>query len=319
MEFNHKNSKVETGKTAYTVDFYERRARLLLDWCERTHNLQWQADAALACRLIVGGRWDKLSRATKRLYRASLISFMMDAGEGDAVAYMQNIDSSVDGPEREPRVKREKRLTHDDMSRIIKHLDIANSEIDRMVLRLLYSGLITGLRPGEWRTATFEYESGVGILTVKNSKNSHGRAHGDFRTLILSDLDDAQGGVIADLVRRSSEKTEAEYESIIDRVIDRLGGITKRIWPLAKSRPSLYSARHQFAADAKKAGMDRVTLAALMGHASTGTAARYYGIKRDGGSGHGVTVTAIPEDKARVILAEARNKSASSNDPGVHF
>ena len=310
MQFNHKMSDEQTGKTPYTVDLYAKNARRLLDWCERTHGLRWQDAPALACRLVIEGRWDRLSRASKRLYRASLISFMDAAGEGDAVAYLQGVDASDDGCDRQPVVSREKRLTHEQLAQIVECLDIVDNEIDQTLLRLLYAGSLTGLRPGEWRSASFEGNPDISVLTVKNSKNTHGRAHGDYRTLILHDLDDDQRKLILDLVSDAGRRTEAEYRGMMLRVADRLKFVAKRIWPNAKSRPSLYSARHQFAANAKKAGLDRASLAALMGHSSTSTAARHYGLKRDGGSGHGVTVSAIPDDVARVILAEVRRKSA---------
>ncbi len=56
---------------------------------------------------------------------------------------------------------------------------------------------------------------------------------------------------------------------------DRLRCVTRRLWPRHKMYPSLYTARHMFAA-AVKGSYSTVEVAAMMGHASSATATQHY-------------------------------------------
>src|SRR3546814_8562436 len=55
----------------------------------------------------------------------------------------------------------------------------------------------------------------------------------------------------------------------------------RALWPRASRIYSLYSARHQFGANAKQK-LSREEVAALMGHITIDTAARHYGRRRVG-------------------------------------
>ncbi|MBD3612504.1 MAG: hypothetical protein HUJ13_08885, partial [Hydrogenovibrio crunogenus] len=53
-------------------------------------------------------------------------------------------------------------------------------------------------------------------------------------------------------------------------------------------RITLYSGRHQFAANAKLAGLKPIEIAALMGHGAQDTNEKFYGRKVNGSGGFGV-------------------------------
>ncbi|MCA8451381.1 hypothetical protein, partial [Burkholderia vietnamiensis] len=78
-----------------------------------------------------------------------------------------------------------------------------------------------------------------------------------------------------------------------------------------KTYPTLYSARHQFAADAKSSGWTQAEVAALLGHASDDTAARHYARARSGQSA--IRVAPVGQEiqtvraKARPYTARRRN------------
>jgi integrase len=69
------------------------------------------------------------------------------------------------------------------------------------------------------------------------------------------------------------------------RLGDYMCKLTRRLWPPEGRRtrwPTLYSLRHQIAADAKQSGGSKAEVAALMGHASDETAGRHYGRRVSG-------------------------------------
>lgn len=65
-----------------------------------------------------------------------------------------------------------------------------------------------------------------------------------------------------------------------------------------KNRITLYSGRHQFSANAKKAGVPAIEIAAMMGHGSDETHVKSYGKRRVGKGGF--TIQADPLDVERV-------------------
>lgn len=104
------------------------------------------------------------------------------------------------------------------------------------------------------------------------------------------------------------EKLQTEqFEEVYEGCRLALWRATKALWPRRKRRPSLYTGRHQFAADAKSAGLAPEVIAALMGYAVTETHQAHYG-KRRSGRGH-VAVAAEAADIARVVERRAQ-KSA---------
>jgi hypothetical protein len=63
---------------------------------------------------------------------------------------------------------------------------------------------------------------------------------------------------------------------------DRISGAGRRLWPQRKAVPSLYSWRHQVGSDLKASGLDRKSVAYLMGHQST-ESVEVYGRRNRGG------------------------------------
>lgn len=301
----HKKGMKEKTKTQETIDHYDRVARDLIRRYESDHpGATLEESPVDVCRGIVDTRWPRLSKASKRLYRAALVSMMSRLGHDDAARFMSGVSTDTNGDDRKDRHVRAKKLPPDYIDMIAEHLNLDRTS-DRVIFSMLYAGAISGLRPGEWRNARFvEVDGGRHILVVSNSKNTNGRAHGSERTITFHDLDEDQSGVIDSLITEISRLSNDEYTAMMNHIKVRLSRITAKVWPNASARPTLYSGRHQFSADAKKAGVDEVALAAIMGHKSPDAARRFYGIRRNGGSGYGVTVTADPDDMSRVTQVE---------------
>lgn len=179
-------------------------------------------------------------------------------------------------------------------------------------LRWLCAGLLTGLRPAEWATATylFNIEHGEWCLLVDNAKNSNGRAHGDRRTILLGGLTDDERETIRQHTERANAWYQAgQYRKFFSGCAQYLSAASRTLWPNRKSHVSLYSLRHQFTADAKASGLTRHEIGALMGHGSDLTAGIHYGRTASGREMVRVrAVTAEVEAVRKMSLLKAQRK-----------
>lgn len=174
------------------------------------------------------------------------------------------------------------------------------------------ASIISGLRPSEWTGTEYIEEfvmddgSVVGpVLKVRNAKDTNERAHGEYRHLILSDLSDEHIRIIKghmQLVKASMGPSGVKipFESYYHACRNALYRANTTIWRSdKKKKPTLYSGRHQFAANLKAAGYSRAEVAALMGHAVDDTASEHYGRKTSGRTGGGLP-KALPSEVERV-------------------
>lgn len=173
----------------------------------------------------------------------------------------------------------------------------------------LAANTLVGLRPCEWRTARLKTIDGILNLEVTNAKNTNGRSHGKLRHLDLSDLsksdlDLTRGQLQAVSYFVDGDATWSAYYEGVRKAIRRL---TRANLPKQRKYPSLYSSRHQFAANAKSSGLQKVEIAALMGHAVDDTASMHYG-KRKHGSGS-FAIKASKDEIAKVRVKPVKQNS----------
>ncbi len=163
---------------------------------------------------------------------------------------------------------------------------------------LLIAGRQFGLRPSEWAGAEFifmdrptdsnEHDS---QLVVRNAKTTQGRSFGSHRTLRFS-----RRGIEEEVLRVALRCNLAmKLRALKRRRSGHEGadpcGLRAIQHSLAEARKQrgykrkivLYTARHQFAANAKAAKFNLIEIAALMGHGSDETASAHYGKRRSGG------------------------------------
>jgi integrase len=207
---------------------------------------------------------------------------------------------------RRTSANKQKSLGVDERERIHEALAESSSEYAAWVMLLLEGGRIAGLRPIEWPGAWLEGSQESQVLRVSNAKNSNGRTHGPSRTLILGGLSEQEREVIEHLLEAVSQ-ADRDWSSIYSGSRKLLHRITRRIWPRRRRYPTLYSARHQFAADAKAAGLSRAEVAALMGHGTDRTAGEHYG---RGSSGNGGFRIAAVQAEVERVRATARQRPA---------
>jgi integrase len=171
------------------------------------------------------------------------------------------------------------------------------------------ANILVGLRPCEWRTARLMTVDGILNLEITNAKNTNNRSHGMFRHLDISalskrDLDLIKGQLQSVRYYTNSKVNWETYSGGVRRAIRCL---TRVNLPKQSKYPTLYSSRHQFAANAKSGGLTKPEIAALMGHATDETATMHYGKKRHGSGSF--TIKASPDEVARVRLKPEKKSS----------
>lgn len=180
--------------------------------------------------------------------------------------------------------QKSKRLSAEDRSILLHYLIQAGTLWSLRTAAWLIAGYTTGLRPKEWTIAEWAEIDGKLALKVRNAKATNGRAHGEFRHLLLHECDAPSLNVIRQHlqdVQAATAQGDTAYFTYYDTCRNCLYRAARECFPKRRTFPTLYSARHQFAADAKLAGGARLA-GALMGHASAHTSLRQYAQSRVG-------------------------------------
>lgn len=239
-----------------------------------------------------------LSPATWNLYRSALVSHLKtehpELAENIRAITTERCRKRNDLSKR-PRTSaiRRKGISLREEKEIMLELAEARSKYDTPLQLWLRVGIMTGLRPEEWRQTEIVTIKNKDALKVKNAKNTQGRAHGEFRHLYLDQMsDDESKAIRAWVVFVSSicqynddENNFLAWEHFQRRCSLRMGVISRRIWPKKRRIPTLYSTRHQFAANAKASDIPLVEIATMLGHSTTQTVISTYGRKVWGNKG----------------------------------
>lgn len=183
--------------------------------------------------------------------------------------------------------KKQKHLSIKDLKKIDTEISKSKSQWSTALRLWLRAGVLTGLRPIEWKTANLIKSEQGAMLIVQNAKNTNDRANGETRTLHLNHLTVDEMTVIESQMRlvERFNGSEDEWKHFYQGCSDLLRQKNKKAFPNRKKHPTLYSARHQFSANAKASGFRPEEIAALMGHATDLTAQMTYGKKVNGTRG----------------------------------
>lgn len=315
-------------KTKRTKDAYTKRA--LSDISSFQEEQGVKVDSEENARLFI--QWlislkPKMSMAYWRQRKAASVYYLEELGFMDSSSYLKTIssDGAYKYRTRADRKKKgktssrkEKKISADDLDTL--HHFLSNDEKSRWSLPTLVffrATLVTGLRPTEWSTSQYlkDYvdESGESLgpaLKVKNAKSTNERSHGEYRHLLLSDLDEdsivfVRGQLKYIVEKIGPGKMVKTFNEYYEAVRQRLANVVNRLWPSRRMRISLYTARHQFIADLKKAGYSRLEIAALVGHATDETAHAHYGKKKAGRRSTSLPKPLASEvERVRVIIGE---------------
>jgi integrase len=296
------------SRSVSTLKAYPSRALTLINRCRR--QLLLSPHEPLDDRRLVG--WlihDKTrnGRSCWRQYKASIAHFLEqkiehtpDPVAEEALALL--MASTSEGCQKRTTKtsgSKLKKFPLRDYRRLVDHLEAHPSPWCEGLLDWLAAGLLTGLRPIEWGQCTLTTVQGETALVVDNAKATNARAHGPTRTLLLGGLDEEERQQIARHVERARGFADAnDYERFRQGCAATLARTVRQIWPRRPKHATLYSLRHQFAADAKASGFSTEEIAALMGHAVDTTATQHYGRKSAGLEM--VRVRPDPQEVARV-------------------
>lgn len=151
-------------------------------------------------------------------------------------------------------------------------------------LTWLSANVFVGLRPCEWRYAELLIVDSKTILKVRNAKATNGRSHGELRHIDITSFCKTRKEFVKKQLRiiANLEPTEEAWNSYYNSIRRKIYSLVRKVGKFQNRYPTLYSARHQYAADAKSAGLDLNSIAALMGHATNETVKETYGKKRHG-------------------------------------
>jgi len=257
--------------------------------------------------------------STFRQYRAAIMLWIEECSHpssADAIAILK-ATNQVQHLKRQlsnhTSATKDKKLSDKDRNSIIDWLNAHPTRYSNVVAVLLRIGPEVGLRPCEWKSArVIKNTDGKHVLQVVNAKRTNGRANGNIRTLILDDLPKVIVSIIEKSAIYFSKLDESgEWNRIYNGCRKTLYRACRSLWSKRKKYPTLYSLRHQFAADAKSAGRTTVEVAALMGHASSETATAHYGKKRYGRNSCAVKPSV--EDLSRLA------SKTQSVQPGINW
>ncbi|HYD94744.1 MAG TPA: hypothetical protein VEC01_05410 [Noviherbaspirillum sp.] len=270
------------------------------------------------------------SAATARTYRASLV-FGLQQLDDEAVTQALEMLYHV-GEDAEDRMRRQmsmqeerrqrkegrpvggqqkaKRFSKAQVNRLLAELHTSRSQWADATSDWFMAGALTGLRPCEWCRAELIDSDGLSALRVQNAKATNGRSHGPNRTILLADLDGWQRALIVrHLVRVQGYARQERFEKMYEACRQLIRDAADRVFPKDVRHPTLYTARHMFAASVKTM-FSQAEVAALMGHASIETAGRHYA-ERWSASG----VAGVRPSNGDVEAVLNRNSSRSGAEP----
>lgn len=260
---------------SYQIHFEQLRARY-----ERERG-SWDWSAFIDWLI---DRRTTLRPASFRKYRSAVVSVLQQQGGLWAAVLWERLRHEgkaarrCDLPRRTAAGKA-KSLSSEDQHRLMMWLRGHRGKWDALTEDWLFWSIQTGLRPVEWRDATLHMHTSPVALNVRNARRSNGRAHGDFRTVHLQVDTEAMQALQA-FMRRV--QCDFDFDAAYQGCRRALHRAAHALWPRRHHHPTLYTGRHQFAANAKASGLAPEAVAALMGHAVTETHQTHYGKRRCG-------------------------------------
>lgn len=311
---------VETTLSEKTRAHYALISRRLLHRYLRSENIPHEtpepeidAESFVCFLLALASTW---KASTWRMNRQACFRLIKDshlAGREQAMemlkhdATLRSVSSiegrrdsrgSVPGSEKRATSSlKQKHISERELKRLIAWLNMRSRSTHAEATAIwLQVGILTGLRPTEWRDISinstekdpntnevFPDKCKHGLLRVQCAKNTNGRAFGVTRHLDITDFND-DGIKLIFLMKRYADKwrKEGTFDENQRSCSRLLASACKSLWPHKIYTINLYSARHQAIANWKYAGKDRVEISVLAGHAITETAGESYG-RRSGG------------------------------------
>jgi hypothetical protein len=196
-----------------------------------------------------------------RRLRNALAFDQSEKGFLDAANRINSTKNPVtkEGSEAEikPKQPRSKRISEKDEVALMKHFTEMN---DPVTTAAMFVAKYTGARPSEMSQMLIV----DGKVFIPGAKKNEAGDRGADRVVELPPA-----------VVSAISKALPYLQGDIGPTQDKIRNAAKKLWPQRKSVPTLYSWRHQLGADLKASGLDRRSIAYVMGHQSTESVDRY--------------------------------------------
>ncbi|CAB3805332.1 hypothetical protein LMG28614_06185 [Paraburkholderia ultramafica] len=264
------------------------------------------------------GRKPTIAKNTWKQYKNALRShFQGLANESNESVAVEELQAAIAALDSEPSTgslkygtrtsaTKQKHFKQTDLDKFVDYLagNVGRHKFANALRTWLLAAQLTGLRPSEWESAGLTEIAGLPCLTLRNGKATNGRANGEFRTLDLSKATAADMEVLLEMFAMlEGHLSEMRFDELQTSLTHYMKRATRACFGRRKKYPTLYSLRHQFAADAKLAGHTKEEVAAILGHATDETAGRHYSRAVSGQS----AVRVQPVDsEVRRVRAKAR-------------
>jgi integrase len=309
-----------TTKTPGTKEFYARvvaRIERHADTMLEAGDMVFIEDRNLRLALAFDHLEAMVSEGTARLYRAALIDAVqsnpgpMDYGAMEILRPEPSDDTdfqlerlakkraanltALRGPQQKANW-----VSTADWDRLLSAIGASESMWSSAARDWILATLSTGLRPSEWRTACLDGAQ----LVVNNGKHTNGRAHSARRTIDLNRAGYQARAQIQAFLDTVHSLGPDRFDELYDGVRALIYVVARRTFGGRSRFPTLYSARHCFAARAKSTH-SKEGVAALMGHASLETAGRHYAHARHARGGSPLEAEPSAADIAAVRHANS--------------
>jgi integrase len=269
-----------------TSNRYSMIALNLIERFMEANGRGWRYDSKTFAKWMNETIAPSVGRSTRRQYRAALTYHYTVNGHDPAFVPSLRIPAhkrQVTEPPLRTSSRKPKGFKPGHFDRLTKALGQSNAYMAHVARLTLIASTTTGLRPREWFDATLETEefgNPCESLLVQNAKHTQGRSHGPTRRINLGwSTDDKVEMLIRDTLyptihafRIYARETAAnngydnpgemdttDYERMVKSMNQAMQKQIKRHCERLKLPAyTLYSARHQFAADAKQGGLTKV-------------------------------------------------------------
>jgi len=310
-----------TSRTEKTKENYMARAFQLLKRAKRELDIKENEEIDVRQFVVwLVEKKPKIARATWRQYKSSVVYYLEQhpniQESIEALEYLKEITSigAITDSERTSSLKL-KKIPYKDWLKLNNYLAQKNKKWHEQLRMWLRASIITGLRPIEWKNAILTECDGKQVLKIQNAKATNGRSHGPTRTLLLDKLtEDDLKAIKAHLNNVRIFVGMDEYDYFYKKCATTLYKACRKCWPRRKGHITLYSARHQFSANAKSSGFSKAEIAAMMGHAVDITATIHYGRKQAGNEI--VNILPSEDEVARVRIIKTPDFKAIREDFG---
>jgi hypothetical protein len=267
--------------------------------------------------------------ATRRQYIASIREWLMHIKETwtEYIAEPLILDQAINRSQQmqsqhySPLVKpkkwgnrtsslKAKKIDMDELLCAVKQSINMRGKWIKQGMRWMLVNVLVGLRPCEWRHASITKVNGRLTLVVKNAKHTFQRSNGEARHLDISGLRAIELRWIRTHLRSIDEfvRDDGKWQQYYEAIRKTIRRVMRKLFPFKKKYPSMYSTRHQFAANAKFYGFSKTQVAALLGHAVDTTAAEHYGRKKHGRGGCRVKPDSFEVSTVRIKSAKKSRK-----------